>query len=92
MDSHSIEFGNDSITYTCFIKKSTLPFDGIHKIEITYFHQNIRTISPVLHIIGERNEIEIPFGLFERRFEEIHQLIQHKVFLIKQTNLNTLNN
>ncbi|NRD79747.1 hypothetical protein HPT25_20605 [Bacillus sp. BRMEA1] len=83
MDSHSIEIGSDSIIYTCFNKKSSMFFNDIHKIEITYFHQNIRTISPVLHIIGKMNKIEIPYGLFERNFFDIHQMLQRKVPLIK---------
>lgn len=81
MDSHSIEFGPDSVSYIWIGKKKTLYYHDIYKIEVTYYHQNIRTIAPVLHIIGEMNEIEIPFGLFERRFDEIHHMIRKKVFL-----------
>jgi hypothetical protein len=81
MDSHTIELASDFVSYVCFGKKKILPYHDIQKIEISYFHQNVRTIAPVLHIKGAKNEIQIPFGLFEKRFFEIHQLIQAKVQL-----------
>lgn len=80
MDAHSIEFHKDSVTYSYFAIKKTLFYREITKIEVNYFHKRIRTIAPVLHIREKEEEIEIPYGLFETKFEEIYQTINNKVY------------
>jgi hypothetical protein len=80
MDAHSIEFKRDSVTYSYFAIKKTLFYRDITKIEVNYIHKRIRTIVPVLHISEKEDEIEIPYGLFEKKFEEIYQTINNKVY------------
>jgi uncharacterized membrane protein YozB (DUF420 family) len=79
MDAHSIEFNKDSVTYSYFAIKKTLLYRDITNVEVNYFHKRIRTITPVLHICEKTNEIEIPYGLFETKFELINQTIHKKV-------------
>lgn len=81
MDAHLIELGKNFVSYSCFGRKKTVYYDEIIKIEMNYVHQNIKTIAPVLHIVGQNNELEIPFGLFESKFEFIHQTIRKNIFL-----------
>jgi hypothetical protein len=79
MDAHSIVFNKDSVTYSYFAIEKTLYYRDITRIEVNYIHKRIRTIAPVLHIREKDNEIEIPYGLFETKFELIHQMIHNKV-------------
>jgi len=80
MDAHSIEFKADSVTYSYFGRKNTIFYKEILKIEVNYIHKNTRTIVPVLHIVEKENGIDIPYGLFETKFEEIYQTIYNKVY------------
>lgn len=80
MDAHSIEFNKDSVTYSYFAIEKTLNYRDITKIEVNYIHKRVRTIVPVLHIREKEDEIEIPYGLFETKFEEIYQTINNKVY------------